>query len=66
MLSIYEEVNKVLEMKVVDFIHTEIDFPLMIVDYVGIVNSRQNIISKKLSLRNLPGAPPGFPSDPQF
>ena len=48
MLSIYEEVKEVLEMKVVDFIHTEKDFPLMIVDYVGLINSHQTKIKEAL------------------
>ena len=41
MLSIYEEVKEVLEMKVIDFIHSEKDVPVMIV-----VNSSQTKIKE--------------------
>ena len=46
MLSIHEEVKKVLEMKAIDFIHSEKDIPLMVVDHI--IESRQIKIKEAL------------------
>ena len=48
MLSIYEEVKEVLEIKAIDFIFSKKDIPLMIVDMDNIVNSSRTKIKEAL------------------